>query len=575
MLGMTVFLLGNNMTALYDHVLKMISNGLGKCIAFLDRCQQHSKKSNSSCDTHKAFSEDDLNTAICHCYQITSDCQAVFFKIKNQLKADTKNKALVSVLCSIAVIIAPEEPNVWQSIDDFIWHKNDNMALLDDTLDFHKRVSDWFDYCLKKYDDCPMLGITTGTKYSRDMDMEMTYMTDINYSTMVAQINELCQKRGGVSLKTAHKKTDAVVKQPFLSLGVEIAEMPFEILKKDSDKKQYLGMALVQIVASEEHDWTDYLCVLSFDQALRLKSLFDIYHLSDKLHVWRGLKEWPQYSLLTHSTPMFAQVNEELDDVRIKLNRAVKATEFKIEKNRSNFQAQLRDAFEFLEYVFELHYRQDAYRIQNMFEAILKRARTSKTPLPFDDFVVAIFNEATLCADDLKKCEEAIFDKMAKKNADFSLKYRKSNGMSDGDLFMAQFESTLAHYHALIPPERYAQNRLYHVGVLTDNKNKLLRVDEINKIILNLLYDRGSLVMEVPVLDAHSSLEDCFATWSSLLPETLNLLVFEQFVGCEDKKYFVIVSNMYAQQIYALFSKYQISHKMLLFSKGMRRMPEA
>ncbi|MBQ1267244.1 MAG: hypothetical protein IIY06_10915, partial [Proteobacteria bacterium] len=83
------------MTALYDHVLKMISNGLGKCIAFLDRCQQHSKKSNSSCDTHKAFSEDDLNTAICHCYQITSDCQAVFFKIKNQLKADTKNKALV------------------------------------------------------------------------------------------------------------------------------------------------------------------------------------------------------------------------------------------------------------------------------------------------------------------------------------------------------------------------------------------------------------------------------------------------------------------------------------------------
>lgn len=35
MLGMTVFLLGNNMTALYDHVLKMISNGLGKCIILL------------------------------------------------------------------------------------------------------------------------------------------------------------------------------------------------------------------------------------------------------------------------------------------------------------------------------------------------------------------------------------------------------------------------------------------------------------------------------------------------------------------------------------------------------------
>ena len=560
------------MIHIYDQVLKRISNILDHCLTLTRRFQHIPKNTNDNRPPMKE--ETELIHLLAESYGLDESKKRIVHDALCivQSSANEELQQIAEFLFSLCDIMFPDEPEAWQEAYDWIVKLKPPQPSEVDLEPIHvfDTLSAWLDHIQSSNNVSGLFGVRTSVQYHRDMDTELIVMQDDDYQNMVAQLNTMLQQYGAESLHLEESELSADHKNPFSHLGFDISQKYFEYKHgpKDSAGKslKFTGLALIQINASDGGHWTDFVGIADFDQAIRLKSLFDVYYLSDKLHIWRGVKEWPTNNRLYCVSFMFPQVNDEREQMHRTLNHEVSHAEFSVEKNRSIFMEQLHDAFEFSDIFFEWNHRQAALRLRNVYEKLLKYASRSREPIQFEAFVAAMLEEGTRSGDALRVCEETLFEELAKDHASFSLQHTR-HSVSDGDHFMEQYEEAMMHYKALMPPIRYAEMRLHGVAKIYE---KSFDPQQFHIIIMRLLYDRGMLCFVIPAAYEEMSLEQCCIAWSAIIPDNLTLIVYEE-IGHDDVLYIQILSGSYARHLYDILKHHKISSKMRVYIRGRRR----
>ena len=561
------------MIRLYDRALKNISNLLDHCLKLTHRFLRASEKIKE--DVPMPLDEKDPIHLLGDVYGLDTQKQRIFGDVLCLLKSSSHEeiREIAECLFSLCDLLFSDHLEAWQKTYDMIvdLEKTLPSECHHETVNFYEVISTWLHKLSKSNSQSSMFGIRTSLQYHRDMDTELTVMTEDDYQEMVSQLQDRLQQYGVEGLKTDDSASHGDHKNPFATLGYEVSQKYFEYKRGSQntagENKKHTGLALIQIHVDEGERWTDFIGLADFDQALRLKSLFDIYYLSDKLHVWRGYKEWPTNNRLYCVSLFFPQVCEERENMHRILNHDVANAGFSVEKNRAIFMDQLHDAFEFSDVVFEWNYRQSALRLRNVFERLLKQASRSREPMHFEAFMEAVLEEACLSGDALRASEEMLFEELAKDNASFSLQHKHHSG-SDGDHYMAQYDEALMKYKALMSPSRYAETRLHGVAKLN---GKPFSAHQFQSLILNLLYDRGMVSFGIPAENEEMSLDQCCTAWSLMIPDNLTLIVYEALLQKDDVFYLQIVPGAYARQIYAILAHHKISNQFRVYIHGRRR----
>ncbi len=562
------------MIRLYDQALKRISRILDHCLSLTHRFQHTPKETKE--DVSVNVEENDPVYQICAIYGMDAQNNHILKDVLQVVKASSheETRRIAECLVSLCEILSPEDPEVWRVAYDMLIdldhqrHLEDQQREAINYLDF---IRDWLHKSMPSSNQQrTMIGIRTSLQYHRDMDTELTVMTDDDYQDMVVQLNTMLLQYGVERLHIEQTEPGLAHKNPFATLGYEISQQLFHYKagsqNSNNTNHTHTGLALIQINVGDDGRWTDFVGLADFDQALRLKSLFDIYYLSDKLHVWRGYKEWPTNNRLYCVSIIFPQVCDERERMHRALNQDVLNANFNVEMNRSIFMGQLHDAFEFSDGIFEWNHRQAALRLRDVFERLLNQASRSKEPIRFEAFVDGVLEEACLCGEALRSREETLFEELAKDNASFSLQHLHHGG-SDGDYFMAQYEEALMKYKALMSPARYAKTRLHGAAKCQGNP---FCPDQFHASIMRLLYNRGMLSLGIPKTDETMTLDQCCTAWSLLIPDNLTLIVYDALLH-KEVYYLQIVPGAYARQIYAILAHHKISHQFRVYIHGRRR----